>query len=77
VGKEEELTSVHRTQHAGDEAIDTIALFDLRDQSRDTAFVICRTTEMSKDEFLERVDLILKSHQVADGLVSEERYQQI
>lgn len=70
-GADEELTSVHRAEHGGDEAVDTVRLLDLRHERRDAAFVIGRTSKVGKDEFLERVDLVLKVHEVRDGLVAE------
>lgn len=65
------LTSVHSPQHTRDEAVDAVALLDLWDQSRDSTLVVGRAPEVSKDELLERVDTVLKVHQVHDGFETE------
>lgn len=52
-------TSIHRPQHARNEAVDAIALFDKRDKCRYSALVVDGMAEMSKDQLLERFDLIL------------------
>jgi hypothetical protein len=56
------------SSHAGDESVNTVRLFDKRNKSRNSAFVIACLFEMGEDELLERVDLVLKRHQVVDSL---------
>lgn len=63
-------TRVHRPEHAGDEFVDAMRLLNQRHQGRDATFVVRTRTEMGKDEFLERVDLILKGHEVGDCLIA-------
>lgn len=60
----------HGAHHGCDELVNAKTLLDEWDKSSDTAFVVVGSTEMRKDEFLERVNLILKSHEVRNRLVS-------
>lgn len=64
---------MHSSQHASDEPVDSVAFLDEWDEGRDSALVVGGSSEVSEGELLERVDLILKSHEVGDGLVSKER----
>jgi hypothetical protein len=52
-------TSVHGSQHARDKPINPPAFLDQRNQGRDAAFVVEGATEMGKDQFLKRLDLVL------------------
>ena len=61
---------MHRSQHAGDESVYTIAFFDLWYESTDTAFIVGGPTKMSKDQFLKGINLILQVHQIVDSLVA-------
>lgn len=65
------LTSVHRPSHRCNETVDTVALFDERHQGGDTALIVTAIFEVSEDEFLKGVNLILQRHQVLDGLVAD------
>ncbi len=58
------LTSVHGPEHACDELIDAITLMNEWDQCRDSAFVVCTASEMREYQFLKRVYLVLKRHEV-------------
>lgn len=58
------LTPVHRSQHTGDEAVNTPAFFDKGNQSRDTTLVVDRVSEVREHHFLERLNLILQPHQI-------------
>lgn len=71
------LTSVHGSHHTRDESVDTVTLLDQRDQCRYTAFIVVRASEMRKDELLERFNLILKSHQIANRFVTAAETQRI
>ena len=57
-------TSVHRTHHARDEAVDPVALLDLRHECRDPALVVGGSAEVGEDELLEGVDVVLEVHEV-------------
>lgn len=61
---------MHSSQHACDKLVDTIALLDQRNKSRNSALVVRASSEMGENEFLEGVDLVLKGHEIRDGLVS-------
>jgi hypothetical protein len=61
---------MHRPQHTRNESVDSVALLDERDEGGDSALVLSRSSEVSEDELLERVDLVLERHEVGDGLVS-------
>jgi hypothetical protein len=64
-------TPVHGPQHADDETVNSVTLLDLRNEGRDTTFVVCGSSEVSEDEFLERVDIVLQVHQVHDCFESD------
>ena len=68
--RSERLTLVHGAQHAGGKLVDGIALLHQRDQRRDPALVVRRWAEVGKDQLLELIDLVLKVHQVCNGLIS-------
>ena len=55
-------TAVHRSHHACYESVNAPRLFNERDESRNSAFVIVGVSEVRKDSLLERIDLILQSH---------------
>lgn len=61
---------MHRSQHAGDELVDTKALFHQRHQGRDSAFVVRGSSKVGKDQLLKRLDLILQGHEIGDGFVA-------
>lgn len=65
------LTLVHSAEHAGNEFVDAIALFDQGHQRCDTAFVVGRHAERRKHRLLETVDAVLDLHQVIDGLETD------
>lgn len=65
-GVSEKPTSVHGTQHADNESVDSVTLLDLRHEGRNSTLVVRRTAEMGKDELLERVNVVLEIHQVHD-----------
>jgi hypothetical protein len=62
-------TAVHGTQHAGDETVDTPAFLHERHKRGDPALVVGRVFEVCKDQLLERVDLVLQVHEIADSLI--------
>jgi hypothetical protein len=63
------LTGVHGSQHAGNKLIDTIALLHKGHECRDSAFIVRAASEVGEDKLLEGVDLVLKGHEVGNGLV--------
>lgn len=63
---------MHRAQHAGDEAIDSPALLDQWDKSRNSALVVCRMFEVSENHPLEGIDLVLKTHKIGYRFVSSQ-----
>ena len=64
---------MHSAKHACDEPVDTPALLDQGYESRDSAFVIRRMSEVREDHLLERIDLVLQVHEVGDRLVPVNR----
>ena len=61
---------MHCTEHACDELVNSIALLDKWHQSSYSTLVVGATTEVREDQFLEGIDLVLKSHQVRDCFVA-------
>lgn len=61
---------MHSSEHAGDELVNTITFRYERNQSRDSALVVADAAEVGEDQLLERVDLVLQSHEVGNRLVS-------
>lgn len=61
---------MHCAEHTGNELINTIALLNQWHQRSDPTFVVRPASEVGKDEFLEGVDLILKGHEIGDGLIA-------
>lgn len=61
---------MHGTQHAGNELVDSIALQDEGNQSRNTTLVVGAAAEVREYELLEGIDLVLQRHEIRDGLVS-------
>ena len=64
---------MHCSQHASDKLVDTITLLHQGNQRRNSAFIVGTASEVGKDELLEGIDLVLKSHKVCDRLVSTKR----
>ena len=62
---------MHSAQHASNKSINIPTLFDQRDKGRDAAFIVRRMAEMREDDTLKRLDLVLDTHKVRDGLVSK------
>lgn len=58
------LTPVHRAQHARDEPVDTPALLYQGDKSGNPTFVVGGVAEVGEYDLLERLDLILKGHEI-------------
>jgi hypothetical protein len=61
---------MHGSQHTCDESIYAIAFFNLWYESTYTTFIVGRAAKVSKDQFLEGIDLILQVHQIVDSLVA-------
>lgn len=61
---------MHGSQHAGNELVDAITLLHKWHQCRDSTFIVRAGLEVREDELLEGIDLILQTHQIADGLVA-------
>jgi hypothetical protein len=64
------LTSVHRSQHAGDKLVDAKTLLDEGDEGRDPALIVVGAAEVGENELLEGLNLVLKCHEVGDRLIS-------
>lgn len=64
------LTSVHSSQHAGNELVDTIALLHERDKRRDPALIIDSRQEVRENQLLERINLVLKVREIMDSLIT-------
>lgn len=67
-------TCMHCSKHTCSKFINSVAFLDERDQCRYPSFVIGATSEMRKDEFLKFIDLVLKTHQVHNGLITKEAF---
>ena len=63
-------TAMHSAHHARDEAVDTPTLLHEWHKRRDPALIVGRVTEMREDKLLERVDLVLKTHEIRNGLIA-------
>lgn len=61
---------MHGPHHTGDKSINSIALLNQRDQSRYLTLIVITPSKMSKDQFLETIDLVLQRHQITDRLVT-------
>jgi hypothetical protein len=60
---------MHSPKHAGNKLVDTETFLDQRHKSGYSALVVRRSSKVGKDEFLEGLDLVLKSHQISDGFI--------
>ena len=55
---------MHRSKHTGNEPVYTPTFLDKRHQGRYPTLVVRGVTEVGENHLLERVDLVLKAHEV-------------
>jgi hypothetical protein len=60
---------MHCSKHACDEFVYAVGLLYKRDESSNSALVICSIAEMRKHQLLERLDLVLQGHEIRNGLI--------
>jgi hypothetical protein len=61
---------MHGAQHAGNKLVYAIALLHQGHQRSNSTLVVGAAPEVRENELLERIDLILKGHQVGDCFIS-------
>lgn len=61
---------MHCSQHARNELVNSITLLHQRYQRRDSALIVSARLEMRENELLKRIDLVLQSHKIGNGLIS-------
>ena len=59
-----------RAEHRRYVTVNFVRFLDEWDERRETVFMVHRMPEVSKDELLERLNLVLQVHQIRDGFVA-------